>query len=153
MMGVSGAGKTLVGQKLAKRLALPFYDGDDFHPEANVKKMSSGEPLNDTDRQPWLEKLAHKVKAWHQSGGAVVACSALKAKYRATLTAQQDACFIYLKGSLALIASRIADRAGHFMPEDLLQSQFEALEKPEEAVTVSIDQAPHKIVDDIMIQL
>lgn len=153
MMGVSGAGKTLIGQKLADRMDLPFYDGDDFHPEANVKKMSSGQPLNDADRRPWLEHLAQNVKEWHQSNGAVLACSALKEKYRAILTSKQEACFIYLKGSLSLIAGRMADRADHFMPEALLQSQFETLEEPQEGITVSIDQSPDEIADDIIAQL
>ncbi|WP_265764421.1 gluconokinase [Fodinibius salsisoli] len=153
MMGVSGAGKTLVGQKLAKRMDLPFFDGDNFHPEANIQKMASGQPLNDNDRRPWLEYLAKNVKEWQQSGGAVLACSALKQKYRATLTSQEEASFIYLKGTLSLIASRLAERSDHFMPEELLQSQFEALEEPREAITVSIDQPPGEIVDDIIAQI
>lgn len=153
MMGVSGAGKTLIGQKLAERLGLPFYDGDNFHPEANIQKMSSGQPLNDDDRRPWLEILAEKIAEWQASSGAVVACSALKAKYRTLLTSQQDACFIYLKGTIPLIAGRITDRANHFMPEELLQSQFEALEEPAEAVTVSVDQTPEVILNEIMNQL
>lgn len=153
MMGVSGAGKTLIGQKLAERLGLPFYDGDHFHPEANIQKMSSGQPLNDTDRRPWLETLAEKIAEWHVRGGAVLACSALKAKYRILLTSQREACFIYLKGTIPLIAGRIAGRADHFMPEELLQSQFETLEEPSEAVTVSIDQSPEEIVSNILDQL
>ncbi len=153
MMGVSGAGKTLIGQKLAERLGLPFYDGDNYHPEANMQKMSSGQPLNDTDRRPWLEILAEKIAEWQANSGAVLACSALKEKYRALLTSQQDACFIYLQGTIPLIAGRIADRADHFMPEELLQSQFEALEEPMEAVTVSVDQTPEEILNEIMNQL
>lgn len=153
MMGVSGAGKTLIGEKLSERLELPFYDGDNFHPEANIQKMSSGQPLNDADRRPWLKILAEKIAEWQRSGGAVLACSALKAKYRALLTSQQEACFIYLKGTIPIIAKRIAGRAHHFMPEELLQSQFEALEEPAEAITVSIEETPEEILDEIMNQL
>lgn len=153
VMGVSGAGKTVVGQKLARRRGLPFYDGDNFHPVENIQKMKSGCPLNDRDRRPWLEALAQKIAEWQGSGGAVLACSALKKRYRDLLTSQQDAQFIYLKGTIPLIAERISDRTGHFMPEKLLESQFAALEEPSEAITVSIDPPPEEIVSNILEQL
>lgn len=155
LMGVSGAGKTLIGKKLSDQLGLPFYDGDDFHPEANVQKMSSGQPLNDRDRRPWLMALARKVSEWNRSGGAILACSALKKSYRELLMSNNNPAqviFIYLKGSPELIAGRLSDRSDHFMPEDLLASQFEALEEPkgENAITVSVDQTPDEIVDEIL---
>jgi len=155
LMGVSGSGKTLIGTKLAKRLNLPFYDGDDFHPAANVEKMESGEPLNDNDRRPWLEKLRNEMQTWQQEGGAVLACSALKKKYRDILTAGNSlpVQFIYLKGTKELIAQRLSRREGHFMPEKLLDSQFRALEEPkrgEETIHVSINQQPKNIVDEII---
>jgi len=156
LMGVSGAGKTLIGQKLSNELDLPFYDGDDFHPEANVKKMASGQPLNDRDRRPWLEHLASKINEWNQSGGAILACSALKKSYRELLiskSAPEEVTFIYLKGSAELIAGRLSNRSDHFMPEELLASQFEVLEEPENAITVSVDQAPAEIVDEILIKI
>ncbi|WP_372633413.1 gluconokinase [Fodinibius sp.] len=153
VMGVSGSGKTVVGQKLARRLGVPFHDGDNFHPQDNIKKMESGRPLNDRDRRPWLETLARKIAEWHISGGAVLACSALKKKYRDLLCSRQNAQFIYLKGPIPLIAERMADRTGHFMPEKLLESQFEALEEPSEAITVSIEPPPEEIVSAILGQL
>lgn len=150
IMGVSGAGKTVIGQQLARRLRIPFYDGDDFHPKANIKKMESGRPLNDNDRRPWLKALAQKVAEWQASGGAVLACSALKKRYRDLLSSRHAAQFIYLKGNIPLIAERIAGRKGHFMPEKLLASQFKALEEPAEAITVSVDQSPEEIVSNII---
>lgn len=153
VMGVSSAGKTVVGQKLARRLEIPFYDGDKFHPQENIEKMESGRPLNDRDRRPWLETLAQKIADWHASGGAVLACSALKKRYRDVLTSRQAAQFIYLKGPIPLIAERMVDRKGHFMPEELLESQFEALEEPSEAITVSIEPPPEEIVSDILQRL
>lgn len=153
IMGVSGAGKTVIGQQLARRLGIPFYDGDDFHPRANIEKMESGRPLNDHDRRPWLKALAQKMAEWQSSGGAVLACSALKKRYRDLLSSGQTAQFIYLKGNIPLIAKRIAGRKGHFMPEKLLESQFEALEEPAEAITVSINQPPEAMVSDILGQV
>jgi len=156
LMGVSGAGKTLIGQKLTKKLGVPFYDGDDFHPEANVQKMASGKPLNDRDRQPWLENLASKINEWNREGGAILACSALKKSYRKILMSNNtpdEATFIYLTGSPELIAGRLSERLDHFMPEELLASQFEALEEPEDAIMVSVDQAPKEIVNEILEKL
>ena len=134
VMGVSGAGKTRVGKILAEELSLPFYDADDFHPQFNVEKMKSGKPLDDYDRKPWLEDLANKIVQWQNEGGAVLACSALKKSYRQLLKskAESGVQFIYLKGRPDMIGKRLRKREGHYMPPDLLDSQFEALEEPEE---------------------
>lgn len=153
LMGVSGAGKTLIGNRLSERMGIPFYDGDDFHPPTNVQKMKSGEPLNDEDRRPWLESLANNMIEWEQNGGAILACSALKKSYRKILSSKTDTQFIYLKGSPSLIANRLSERSGHYMPPELLQSQFEALEEPNEALTVSVEPSPEEIVTTIMDKL
>jgi len=156
VMGVSSSGKTLIGSQLAKKMGIPFYDADDFHPEANVKKMSAGEPLNDRDRLSWLQAMARHMTEWEQTGGAVLACSALKASYRKLLSPPGiPVRFIYLKGSKELIARRMAGRDGHFMPESLLDSQFEVLEEPkaESTITVSIDRKPEEIVNQIINRL
>ncbi|SMO46851.1 gluconokinase [Fodinibius sediminis] len=153
VMGVSGAGKTVVGQELARRLGLPFYDGDEFHPPANIQKMESGRPLNDADRRPWLLKLAAKMVEWEAEGGAVLACSALKERYRQLLISKHEAQFIYLRGTVSLIAERLSERTGHFMPESLLKSQFETLEEPDEAITVSVDRPPEAVVSAILEKL
>lgn len=153
LMGVSGAGKTLIGQKLSDKLGIPFYDGDDFHPPKNVEKMKSGKPLNDEDRKPWLEMLAQKIHNWNQDGDAILACSALKKRYRDLLknqSAKDEVIFIYLKGPQKLIAQRITDRSDHFMPQDLLDSQFQTLEEPDHCITVSVNQTPDEIVDSII---
>lgn len=154
VMGVSGSGKTLIGTKLAEGLKLPFFDADDFHPEENVAKMESGEPLNDRDRLPWLQEMARNMVDWEQNGGAVLACSALKESYRKLLSPSGiPVTFIHLKGSKQLIAERMSQRKGHFMPDSLLDSQFEALEEPQQAITVSIDKTPENIVNKILSQL
>jgi len=154
-MGVSGSGKSLVGSKLANRLGIPFYDADDFHPDSNVEKMKAGKPLNDRDRRPWLQAMANRFPEWEREGGAVLACSALKESYRRML--QEGATgkiqFVFLKGSKALISERMNRRKHHFMPGELLDSQFDALEEPENAITVSIDQSPDEIVRKIIEQL
>ncbi|MEO2053197.1 MAG: gluconokinase [Allomuricauda sp.] len=151
LMGVSGCGKTEVGQLLAKKLEYPFFDGDDFHPAANIEKMSSGTPLNDDDRKEWLIQL-NQLSRKHRENGAVIACSALKNNYRGLLRAGMGNCmaFVYLEGSFELIKSRLEQRKGHFMPIKLLQSQFETLEPPTKEITVSIDQTPSKIVAEIL---
>lgn len=148
LMGVSGCGKTRIGQMLAERTGLPFYDGDDFHPPANVRKMSSGKPLSDEDRRPWLQTLAAHISKWEQSGGAILACSALKKSYRELLTEKTSApvTFVHLKGPQELIARRLSQREGHFMPAALLDSQFGDLEEPDDALTVSIERTPEQIV-------
>jgi gluconokinase len=154
LMGVSGCGKTTVGEKLAGRLGCPFYDGDDFHPPENVARMARGQPLDDDDRAPWLDRLnelihGHLVRC--QS--AVVACSALKKSYRDRLRAGNEGLrFVHLQGSFDLIRERMQARPNHYMKADMLQSQFDALEAPadDEAFAVSIDQDAERVVDRIM---
>ena len=148
LMGVSGCGKTTVGKLLSQEVGLPFFDADDFHPPENVQKMESGQPLNDVDRQPWLEILSDEITEWNQSGGAILACSALKEKYREILRkGEGDVQFVYLKGSRNLIWDRIKKRSGHYMPPELLDSQFDVLEEPHrDAFKISVDQSPKKIV-------
>ncbi len=150
VMGVSGSGKTTVGTLLAKTLQLPFFDGDDYHPESNVKKMASGKALNDQDRKEWLETL-NRLAREYTSMGAVIACSALKESYRATLRkdVMEEMTFIYLKGSFSDINRRLQGRKGHYMPISLLKSQFETLEPPKDAIEVSINQSPEDIVNSI----
>ena len=155
LMGVSGCGKTTIGEQLAEKLEIPFYDGDDFHPEKNVEKMRSGQPLNDQDRLPWLVNLAEQISAMNKTGGGIIACSALKQAYRNILIGAPgaDVTFVYLKGDRELIADRLSEREDHYMPPDLLDSQFDDLEEPEDAITVSIDQEPDEIVDEIFDRL
>ena len=151
LMGVSGSGKTLIGKKLSQISSLPFYDADDYHPQANIEKMGKGIPLNDDDRRPWLESLANHMKKWDEHGGAILACSALKKSYRDLLENRSKVPVrtIYLKGSKSLIAERLKQRKGHFFDSSLLDSQFDALEEPERALTVEINQKPDEIVSQI----
>jgi carbohydrate kinase (thermoresistant glucokinase family) len=151
VMGVSGSGKTTVGKLLAKKLDLPFYDADDFHPKQNVQKMEAGEPLTDQDREPWLNHLSEMITRWNSNSGAVLACSALKESYRLTLKAgDNNVQFVFLDGDIDLIRKRMKSRKGHYMPSSLLESQFEALEMPSNAIRVSIDQPPANIVKEIL---
>ncbi|NNC62220.1 MAG: gluconokinase [Flavobacteriaceae bacterium] len=154
IMGVSGCGKSTIGQKLASSLSLPFFDGDDYHPEENIAKMSEGLPLNDQDRKAWLEalnSLAHK----HQQNGAVIACSALKIIYREMLNENilPPPVWVYLEGSYETILNRLQQRKSHFMPTALLKSQFDTLEAPEEAIKVPIMLTPEEIVEEILKQM
>ena len=153
-MGVSGSGKTEIGKLLATKLDYPFFDGDDYHPVANIKKMSSGTPLNDEDRKEWLINL-NQLALEHRFNGAVIACSALKKNYRGLLQAGMGNClaFVHLQGSFELIKARLEKRKGHFMPIALLQSQFDTLEPPTKAITVSIEESPAEIVEDILEQI
>lgn len=130
VMGVAGCGKTSVGTGVANKLGGTYIDGDDFHPEANIAKMSQGEALNDEDRWPWLNIVAQELAK--RDGMVLVGCSALKRSYRDFIRehAGEPVCFIYLDGSKELIAGRMAARKGHFMPTSLLDSQFAALEVP-----------------------
>jgi gluconokinase len=141
LMGVCGSGKTTVGEILAQQLAWPFFDADDFHPEANVAKMASGQPLTDTDRWPWLDGIAEEMRRVLARGGhAVLACSALKEAYRSRLQRAGDVRIVYLKGDQATIAARLAERHHKYMPASLLPSQFAALEEPAGALVVDIRQ-------------
>ncbi len=141
IMGVSGAGKTTFGKALAQRLQLPFFDGDDFHPEANIVKMAAGQALNDTDRQDWLLALQELAKT--QADGAIIACSALKQTYRDLLEKEISipVHWVYLKGDFDTILKRMQKREDHFMPTDLLQSQFDTLEEPTDAFVLNIEQS------------
>ena len=155
LMGVSGCGKTRIGEALTQTMGWPFYDGDDYHPKANIDKMSQGMPLNDVDRQPWLEEL-HKIIREHLDRGidVIVSCSALKAKYRETLRGDLETVrFVHLAGSAELIYERLQHRNGHFMKAEMLQSQFADLEIPQDALSVSIDQPVNKVVAEIVEKL
>lgn len=138
--GVSGSGKSTLGRALAADLGWPFVEGDDHHPPGNVAKMARGEPLDDADRAPWLARLRDLVAAWVAAGeDGVLACSALKARYREALAGASGAVrFVFLGGSPAVLRERLHGRQGHFMPADLLESQLAALEPPQGAVRVSI---------------
>ena len=158
IMGVSGSGKSTIAEALAKRLDWRFADGDKFHPASNVAKMSAGQPLTDEDRWPWLQAIADEIdRLCGKEQPVVVACSALKRAYRNVLVhGRDDVRIVFLDGTEALIAGRLAARRGHFMPPGLLASQFKTLEPPtadERPVTVSIDATVEAIVDDIIRQL
>jgi gluconokinase len=152
LMGVSGCGKTKVGELLAKRLGWGYYDADDYHPPANVAKMAAGIPLNDEDRAPWLAALHDLISTCLRSKRCgVLACSALKERYRQTLLAGNEGVqIVYLKGSFELIQRRLAERSGHYMKPVMLQSQMDTLEEPSAAVVVDIAFAPGEIVNEIL---
>ena len=158
VMGVSGSGKSTVGEALAQRLGWRFEDGDKFHPASNVAKMHAGIPLTDDDRWPWLKAIADEIDRGCEAGSpAVIACSALKRAYRDVLVhGRADIRIVYLRGDEALIARRLALRTGHFMPPGLLTSQFQTLQPPtddESVIAVSIDASVEAIVDDVVRQL
>ncbi|WP_434149207.1 gluconokinase [Methylocaldum gracile subsp. desertum] len=155
LLGVSGSGKSTIGQRLAERLRWPFFDGDDFHPVQNIEKMARGQPLTDADREPWLDRLAELIETSVATGrSAVIACSALRHSYRKRLArGHREVVFVYLKGSFELIRERLARRQEHFMPLDLLPSQFAALEEPSDAITIDIRQTPEAIVETIVRRL
>ena len=148
IMGVSAAGKTTIGKLLAQDLCWHFYEGDDYHPPSNVEKMSSGIPLTDDDRWPWLDSLRRLIDRLISDGrNAVIACSALRQAYRDRLQqGNKEVVFIYLKGDYGLIRTRLEDRQEHFMNADLLESQFRTLEEPESATTLEVGQEPETIV-------
>jgi gluconokinase len=158
-MGVSGAGKTRIGELLAERLHCAFTDGDAFHSAANKEKMHKGIPLTDEDRQPWLETIREAIEKDQRAGRtAVFTCSSLKRSYRDVLRGggdDKDVCFVYLKGSYDVLRERLTTRTGHFFDPSLLQSQLDTLEEPgaDEAITVSIELSPEQIVDDVLEQM
>ena len=155
VMGVSGCGKSTIAELLAERLGGRFKDGDELHPRSNIEKMSAGTPLTDADREPWLEAVRdHAANAAHEHGLSIVACSALKRSYRDTLRgvgraeSMPPVFHVYLHGSRELIASRMGDRKGHFMPLEMLDSQIATLESPTtepRVVTVDVSPAPEDI--------
>jgi len=150
-MGVSGCGKSTIGQPLAARLGYPFLDADEFHPPGNVAKMAAGTPLTDADRQPWLEQLNGKLRA---QKNAVLACSALKETYRQILSNGIENCrFVHLRGSIELIRARLAERKHRYMPASLLESQFATLEPPQSAIDVDIADSIQACVDSITARL
>ena len=158
VMGVSGTGKTSVGEELAEELGCEFVEGDSLHPRRNIEKMENGIPLTDEDRWPWLQAIAEMVAVRdHEGTSTVVTCSALKRTYRDILVhGRDDVRIVFLDGTQDLVATRLAARKGHFMPPGLLASQFITLERPgadERPITVSIDAPVEKIVDDIVSQL
>ena len=153
IMGVSGCGKSTIGKQLANKLAIPFHDGDDFHPATNVAKMQSGHSLNDDDRAPWLREINLFSKKKLDTSSMIIACSALKNKYRKLISDGIPVTFIYLKGTKKLITDRLRHRKDHFMPVSLLDSQFEILEEPKNAVIVSIDQPIEELVKSILLQI
>ncbi|OEE59965.1 gluconokinase [Enterovibrio norvegicus] len=144
VMGVCASGKTTIGELLAKRLDRKFIDGDDLHPRANIQKMSSGEPLNDDDRKPWLERIrdaAYSLESKNEHG--VIVCSALKKKYRDQIReGNSNVTFLFLDGDFELIMARMRTRKGHFMKENMVKSQFETLDRPDnepQTIVVSIN--------------
>lgn len=151
VLGVSGSGKSTIAGMLSRATGLPYYDADDYHPEENIAKMARGEALTDDDRAAWLQTLAEKMPLWNNTGGAVLACSALKEKYRQVLlTHTSEVFWVYLSGSYELIHQRIAGRKGHFMGTALLRSQFEALEVPNYGLHVDISESPDEICNRII---
>lgn len=150
LMGVSGAGKTTVGQALASDLHWRFTDADEYHFAANVAKMHAGIPLTDEDRAPWLQSLHNAIVAWLAGGeNVVLACSALKAAYRDLLVVSPDVKLVYLRGSMELIAARLASRHGHYMDSRLLRSQFQTIEEPKDALTIDASLTTAQIVNEI----
>lgn len=155
LMGVSGAGKTTIGQILSEKLSWPLFDADEFHSAASIEKMRNGIPLDDADRWPWLDRMNAMLREREASGESVLlACSALKQVYRDRLSSgRADVRWIYLKGGFELIRKRLEARKGHYMKAGLLESQFAALEEPADALSVDIDVSPNLIADSILCRL
>lgn len=152
-MGVAGSGKSAIGEALAAEIGVVYVDGDDLHPDSNIAKMSRGDPLTDDDRWPWLTAVGGELARAH--GPIIVGCSALKRRYRDHIRAHSggSVTFIYLSGSRELIARRMGGRTGHFMPTSLIDSQFAALEPPdddENAIAVDIDRPKKAVVQSIV---
>tara|TARA_B100000508_G_scaffold130236_1_gene117403 strand:- start:437 stop:913 length:477 start_codon:yes stop_codon:yes gene_type:complete len=150
IMGVSGCGKSTVGKLLGNKLGLPFFDGDDFHPEENIQKMSNGIPLSDQDRKPWLLKMHREMEDWEN--GAILACSALKESYRKILSKDRNIQWVYLKGKPETILKRMKSR-NHYMKPEMLQSQLDTLEEPSYGLHLSIENLPEILVSEIITKL
>ncbi len=150
-MGVSGCGKTTIAKLLSLKTGIPFFDGDDFHPQENIDKMTQGIALQDVDRKPWLEHLNEKLKHWGKQKGAILACSALKENYRKILRTNVRIHWVFLEGDFDVIKNRMLHRNQHFMHTSLLQSQFDCLEVPAYGIKISIDQCPKNMVNEILI--
>ena len=157
IFGVSGAGKTTIGQLLADELGWRFYEGDDFHSQANIDKMRQGVPLRDEDRWPWLESLRELIKQCLVAGeNAILACSALKEAYRRRLRVSDKVKLVFLRGNYELIANQLRQRREHFMSPALLQSQFADLEEPqpaEGAAAIELGRSPRELVQEIKSKL
>jgi gluconokinase len=154
VMGVTGSGKTTIGELLATRMGWEFVDADQFHPAANVQKMAQGVGLTDADREPWLSALRDAIVRWLASEkNVVLACSALKRSYREKLCIGGEVRLVFLRGTYEAIASRLRDRHGHFATEAILADQFAKLEEPQDAIAVDIRLSPHEIVAEIESQL
>ncbi|MBT9329926.1 gluconokinase [Paracidobacterium acidisoli] len=154
VMGVTGSGKTTVANALVALTGWHFAEGDDFHSEANKKKMHAGIPLNDEDREPWLESLHQVLLGWHQKGeSGVMTCSALKQSYRDTLSAglpQGSYHFVLLEAPVAVLEEHLANRKGHYMNPGLLQSQLDTLEEPKDAIRVNATHTPEELAREIL---
>lgn len=155
IMGISGSGKTTVGALLARRLGWAYYEGDEFHSPANIEKMSRGIALGDADRMPWLASIKRTIDGCVERGGhAVIACSALRERYRRMLSAHvPEIRFVYLKGSSETIRQRMKFREGHYMKVGMLESQLGSLEEPADAIVADISQSPQAIVSLIETEL
>ena len=157
VMGVSGSGKSLIGAALARALGVDFVEGDEYHPAENVERMARGVPLTDDDRAAWLRSLAVRIREAKDAGtGLVMSCSALKRSYRDVLRAEAgELRFVFLRGSRALLAERLASRRGHFMPPSLLDSQLATLEEPspdEHACVCDIRESPQDLVAALVVR-
>ena len=155
IMGVTGSGKTTVGELLAAKIQFKFVDADGFHSPANIQKMSAGIPLTDADREPWLRSIHTAVAEWvSEERNVVLACSALKKSYREEIYSAPPLKIVYLQGSFEFISARLRERHGHFADESILAGQFADLEEPgKEATSVDIDQTPDAIVGEIATKL
>jgi carbohydrate kinase (thermoresistant glucokinase family) len=155
IMGVSGSGKTTIGKLLADKTGYPFYDADDFHSNQHIAKMHAGAPLTDEDRWPWLDTIHDFVKKEIIHHNIILVCSALKQVYRERLckSIEANSSWIYLAGDYTTILNRLQSRNSHYMPASLLQSQFDALEIPEQAICIDIQQSPEEIVATIILKM
>jgi len=155
VFGVSGSGKSTIAKGLSDRLHIPYYDADDFHPKANITKMSDGKSLDDKDRLPWLLTLAENIYKWSLNKGAVLACSALKEQYRTLLSSDYKTKihWVLLNGTPEIIKKRMDSRKGHYMSSKLLKSQFKDLEVPDYGIQVDISADPESMIDEIISKL
>ena len=149
LFGVSGSGKTTIGKLLSKILQKPFFDADDYHTSENILKIKNMLALTDKDRKSWFIYLNKLIAKWDKEGGAILACSALKEKYRSMLAEGNNVSFIFLEGNQELISKRITTRKGHFFPIELLQSQYDILEIPTYGIRVKVDQPPEEVCKEI----